>query len=203
MTNQNSTCCNAPVMVSAGDEGTACYVCRHCMKAYDIAEQNSKCCGRKGIVNGNTGEVFCEGCLQPLHTPSKSEEIKMSDCCGAQIYNTNGEKCAHCHKLCGFIYYDHLPTPRLENWEENMFELFSDNMQPLLEIAEGKKDIETWNSSVQNAFENIKSFISTLLQEERNKMSDKLEKIIEIKSQGEMRTAIYDEICNLQQSNEK
>lgn len=125
MNNQNSTCCNAPVMVSSSDEGTACYVCRHCMKATDVVEQNSKC----GCTHAKVKVIFqgsqCNECFDGFH-----------------------EKCIN------------NTSPRLENWEARLINNF---------IPYGPNGIMIDKGNI-GAF---KSFISTLLQEERERQKQK------------------------------
>lgn len=119
MNNQNSTCCNAPVMVSSSDEGTACYVCRHCMKATDVVEQNSKC----GCTHAKVKVIFqgsqCNECFDGFH-----------------------EKCIN------------NTSPRLENWEEKVREILKGNLMSAATKSE------------------LIDFISTLLQEEREKLNE-------------------------------
>jgi len=57
-------------------------------------------------------------------------------------------------------------------------EQISDDLQPLLEIAEGKKDIEKWNDYVIKLLENAQSKLHQLETEVRNKIASDVQDAI-------------------------
>lgn len=152
-------------MVSAGDEGTACYVCRNCMKATDIAYQSSKKHSKYCPLNNGTGDT----CPCPdNHTTSKSEEDCRKD--WEKYYRVIDEVSElpkdfwDKQKVDAFNSIT-LPRTRLENWKQEFYKRFTDrSSQPHKPL--------TCNITVL-PFE-IESFISTLLQEEREKQKQNI-----------------------------
>lgn len=158
MTNQNSKCCGAKVAISdLGHYNGLTPVCTNCETECDIVYTPSKSEEKTG-----KGLVKCDRCRQIKPVGLVLENITDVNC-GKGL-------CIDCSKDA-YDFTHMRSSPRLENWEERFEEFFGKNSE-LTRYLVLKYGGILHHEAI---FKELKSFISTLLQEERGKFHQLLE----------------------------
>jgi hypothetical protein len=172
-----STCCSAPVKASIADEGTGCYLCTACGKPCDIQAKLGKSFfdysdkEKKRILT----EASIEGSKmqRELVESVKSKEKKILVLTPERYKDKAFRK--HCESM-GAIVVENKPSPPQEaEWEVVFDKEFGSNLWKEVTF-EIKAPLRSWVT----CNEDVKSFIRSTLQEQKEKVVEEIRKQVSL-----------------------